>query len=89
MDTPAEVRTLIDLAYPCCRLSTVVSSDVHTAGKQCAGAAIRRSSTALVAHRSVVLLQQSKDASTPCPLPYPEKFKAAVQFVNDQEGHGE
>lgn len=34
------------------------------------------------------MLQSHKESSTPCPLPYPEKFKAAVQFVKDQEGQG-
>ena len=35
-----------------------------------------------------MLLLQHKESSTPCPLPYPEKFKAAVNFVQNQEGQG-
>lgn len=37
---------------------------------------------------SLLQVQLQKKSGSTCPLPYPEKFKAAVKLVKDREAEG-
>lgn len=37
---------------------------------------------------TILQMQLQKKSGNTCPLPYPEKFKAAVKLVKDREAEG-